>query len=173
MQSDEELVRAEKGGELAAFAKLVVRYETSVLSVAMAILHDVEAAQDAAQETFLTAFTQLTALRQPAAFGAWILKIARRTAIRSARRNRRYHPLSLHIDPVSGQHIESVEEERDDLLQAVLRLPHKEQVVITLKYFDELSLEAISSITGQPVGTITKQLTRARRRLRKWLGDAT
>jgi RNA polymerase sigma-70 factor (ECF subfamily) len=57
------------------------------------------------------------------------------------------------------------------VLAAVLRLPKHEQLALTLYYFEGHSVKAVSQITGQPVGTVTMQLSRARARLRRMLKE--
>lgn len=59
-----------------------------------------------------------------------------------------------------------------ELLEAVGRLPDHEQLAIVLHYFEAHKVETIARMTGQATGTITKQLSRARRRLEQWLRKA-
>ena len=55
-----------------------------------------------------------------------------------------------------------------DVLDQVVRLPEPERQAVLLYYFDDQTVDHISRATGRSVGTVTKQLTRARRRLRQW-----
>lgn len=59
-----------------------------------------------------------------------------------------------------------VRSDAEDLLEAVARLPDHERVVVGLRYFDGHAVNDIAAITGRPVGTVTKQLSRAIKRLR-------
>ena len=79
---DADLVRAVLAGERTAFPELIARYQRAACAVAWPVLHDRHAAEDAAQEAFLTAYLQLPRLRDPAAFGGWLLRIARQKAAR-------------------------------------------------------------------------------------------
>ena len=56
-----------------------------------------------------------------------------------------------------------------DLAAMIARLPRQECVVVTLKHLNELPIAEIARITGRPVGTVTKQLSRAYTRMRPWL----
>ena len=89
MQSDRELVDAVLAGDKARFADLVRRYEPLVRVAVVAIVQDMHLAQDVAQEAFLAAYRKLHSLRDRSRFGPWILKIARREAYRSSRRQNR------------------------------------------------------------------------------------
>lgn len=57
----------------------------------------------------------------------------------------------------------------EQVLKAVLALPRQEQRVVMLRYFKGHTVRDIATILDRPVGTVTKQLSRARARLRKQL----
>ena len=85
-QSDAELVQEILDGNKQAFALLVARYERPVRAVAISIVKSSHTADDIAQEAFVRAWEQLPKLRNPKVFGPWMMKIARRRAIDSLRR---------------------------------------------------------------------------------------
>src|SRR3954451_7677694 len=102
MQTDAEIVRAVLSGDREACAALVARHERAVWATAWRVLRDDHAAADAGQEAFLRAFHRLGDLRRPEDFGVWLLRIARREAIRLARRRARDPRRSLDeagVDP--------------------------------------------------------------------------
>jgi len=68
VQSDADLVEAVLGGDRASFEVLVRRHERAVLGVALGILRDFHAAQDAVQESFVAAYEQLGTLRDAPRF---------------------------------------------------------------------------------------------------------
>lgn len=171
MRSDSELTEGVLGGEPAAFAELVRRHERAVYGVALAVLGDHHTAEDAAQETFVMAYEKLGSLRNGSAFGAWVLRIARRHATRLARRRPRFQTIEATDPESAGGRDGQLDEELQGLLRALVELPPHEQRVLTLKHFDGYGVQAIAQITGRPVGTITKQLSRAYARLRDRLGE--
>ena len=65
-----------------------------------------------------------------------------------------------------------LDEEKERLLAAVVRLRESEKQAVMLRYFDGYSVKEVAEITGRSVGTVTKQLSRAHRRLRVLLGEA-
>src|SRR5690349_6230032 len=84
---DRLLVAASVAGSREAYDELVRRYRGAVILVCWKVLGSREAAQDAAQEAFVTAFRQLRQLKDPARFGPWLCTIARNGSRRAARRD--------------------------------------------------------------------------------------
>ena len=84
-QSDAQLVQETLTGSKEAFALLVARYERSVHAAALCIVKKAHPADDVAQEAFVRSWQQLPTLRNPEAFGPWLIKITRRCAIDSLR----------------------------------------------------------------------------------------
>lgn len=170
---DADLVRATLGGDRGAFAGLVRRYERAVRATSLAVLKDSHLAEDSAQETFVRAYSELRRLKDPAAFGGWLLGIGRRTALSHLRMRRSPQPLHM-ANIVSAPAEPPKMDERDRLvLAAVTRLPDSEQIAVYLRYFESMDVTEVARATGRPVGTITKQLSRAHRRLRGWLRKET
>ena len=56
-----------------------------------------------------------------------------------------------------------------DMTGLIGRLPEQECVVVSLRHLDEMAVAEIARVTGRPVGTVTKQLSRAYARMRGWL----
>jgi len=168
MPSTEELVRSAQVGDASAFAELVRRYERVVIITAHSVLGDFHAAQDAAQEAFALAYGNVRQLRRAAAFGPWVLRIARREA---SRIQRRAHGQPAHQDTAcpSAQREIDWTQLYEDVVRQLARLPEHERIAVVLRYVDGRSLKEIADATGRPVGTITKQLSRAIQRLRAWL----
>jgi RNA polymerase sigma-70 factor (ECF subfamily) len=170
MLSDAEIVRAVLAGDREAFASLVTRHERAAWATARCILRDDHAASDAAQEAFLQAYHRLSSLREPARFGFWLLRIVRREAVRLARQRSRHTTRSLaevNRDPPDDmQPSARLSNDSEAVLAAVTRLPVHERLVLVLRYIDGLSVAEIASVLGRPVGTVTKQLSRAIARLK-------
>ena len=159
-------------GDRASFAELVRRHQRTVVATAWQTLGDYHAAQDAAQEAFVAAYRKLGTLRDPSRFGPWVLTIVRRTALRIARRRRpRPEPLERAGDPPGPDEADPLDEDLQRLLEAVARLPDHERVVVVLRYLEGHSVASIAQMTGRPVGTVTKQLSRAVTRLKASLEE--
>ena len=171
-QSDSTLVKAVLDGDREAYGCLFERYERSIQAVALAVLGDHHAAQDVVQESFITAYEKLGGLRKGSSFGPWIRKIAKHEAIQMGRgmlKRKNVMQLAMQSSVVSNDG--RIDEPNRRLLNAVMRLPKHELVVVMLRYFDGHSIKMISKITERPAGTVTMQLSRAHTRLHKWLKE--
>ena len=171
MRSDAELVEAALQGEREAFGVLVHRYRRAACAAATDVLGDPHAAQDAAQDAFVAAYEKLGALRTGSAFGPWVVRIARRRALDMVRRQRPAVSLERTGDPPDCRGNGQLDEPSRLVLAAVMALPPHERRAVMLRYFEGLAVEEIARIAGRSVGTVSKQLTRARERLRKRLKD--
>lgn len=168
LRSDQELVEAVLAGDRSSYGQLVERYERAVRAVAMRVLGDPDAAQDATQEALVIAYRRLSTLRNRAMFGLWLLRITRREAVRLGRRRVKTEPLHDRPDPHADGRLAA---DAEELLHAVDRLPGHERLAVMLRYFEGQGVAEIARVTGRPLGTVTKQLSRAHERLRKWLKE--
>jgi RNA polymerase sigma factor (sigma-70 family) len=172
VQSDAEITSMVLNGEKQAFAVLVERYERPVRAIALNVLGDYHRAADVAQDAFFKAYEKLPGLRKPSSFGPWLMKITRRCALDLARRA----PKEASLEPEVAAAIEGPEvrldRDKQTLLAAVAKLPKAEQQVIMLRYLGANSVKEVARIVGRSVGTVTKQLSRAHKRLRKILKEA-
>ena len=169
MRPDEEVVKAVLDGDAEAFAELVGQYAPLVRAAVLSTVTDRDAAEDVAQDAFLTAYRHLARLRDPAAFGGWLLRIARREAARQGRRKEQGTSRPPANEPTDPAEACWLSERSHLVLREVARLPRREGHVIMLRYFGDHSVAEIARMTARPVGTVTKQLSRARERLRRRL----
>src|ERR1044071_5293681 len=91
--TDAELVRAVRHGDKRAFVEIVARHQAMVCGVALGILGDFAASEDAAQEAFLTAWRKFHDLREPERLRAWLAQIACNGSLGQLRRQRDHDPL--------------------------------------------------------------------------------
>ena len=85
MESDAELVRRVRRGDVEAFGLLSRRYEKSALAVALARISDLHLAEDVVQEALLLAYRAIETLRDDAKFGPWLMMILRRQIVDAVR----------------------------------------------------------------------------------------
>src|SRR5437870_2060166 len=90
---DAELVHAVRQGDKRAFVEIVSCHQAMVCGIALGILGDFAASEDAAQEAFLTAWRKFHDLRQPERLRPWLAQIARNAALGHLRRTREHEPL--------------------------------------------------------------------------------
>ena len=171
---DDRLVALVTAGDQAAFATLVERYKRPVYTLAYRLLGNGADAEDAAQETFVRAYTRLSTYQPGGRFGSWLLAITSHWCIDFLRRRRAVSldaiqsTLSL---PASGDLPETLalRSERQREVQAWLAsLPESYRLVLVLRYWHELSYDDISEAIGEPVSTERMRLFRARQALGKF-----
>lgn len=171
-QPDEStLINRSMRGDHQAFAQLMERYAGAVFNLAYRMLGDASEAEDASQEIFLRAYTNLERFDQARKFSTWLLSIGSNYCIDRLRR-RRFAWLTLDDavaavpSPARGPERSALErEERDAVQQALLRLPPVYREIAILRYWNDLSYEEIVQATGLPESTIKTRLHRARRML--------
>lgn len=170
MVPDTELVARARLGDLEAFGQLVERGERSLLAIALAKVGNFHEAEDVVQATLLLAFRRLETLRDDGKFGPWLMQIARCQAVEAVRS--RHTPATIPVNGPEGRSVDDSDTqskiEHEHLLTLVARLPEHEGMLIGLRYFDGHSMAEIAAISARPLGTVTKQLSRAIARLRSW-----
>src|ERR1700752_1602907 len=90
---DAELVFAARRGDKRAFVEIVARHQAMVCGIALGILGDFGASEDAGQEAFLTVWRKIHELREPEHLRAWLAQIVRNAALGQLRRKRGHEPL--------------------------------------------------------------------------------
>jgi RNA polymerase sigma-70 factor (ECF subfamily) len=173
LASDAQLVARVRLGDVEAFGRLAERYERSLLAIALAKVRDFHEAEDVVQATLLVAFRRLGTLREEGKFGPWLMQIARSQVVEAVRARR--IPASVPLKGPDHHHHHDGDDgntqiriENEHLLSLVARLPQHERILIGLRYFDGHSMAEIATISARPLGSVTKQLSRAIARLRSW-----
>jgi RNA polymerase sigma-70 factor, ECF subfamily len=166
LHGDAELVDRARAGDRDAFAELVKRYERLVIAEAVNQLRCPEDARDVAQDVFVIAYRRLNSPWGPRRFGPWIMRIARNTALRYRKQRCRRSHESIPEQFPDRCGISPSDNDLDSMLQCIARLPAQERVVLMLRYVQGMTTEQIAGVTGRPIGTVTKQLSRARQRLK-------
>ena len=160
-------------GDADAFHELVLRREAGVRDLLRRLSGDAALADDLAQQTFVQAWKALPSLRQSAAFGGWLRRLAVNTWLQHLRRGR------LQEDPLNEAHAETLTDdpflaersaERIDLVRALSRLRPAERLCVVLAYGEGLSHPEIAETTGLPLGTVKSHVLRGGQRLKALVG---
>lgn len=170
MSSDAELIDRALRGDVDAFGQLVGRYERTLLAAALAESRDLHVAEDVVQATLLLAFRRLSTLRDKGKFGPWLMQIVRRQVVDAIRSRRVPATIPLETTEPPGAEDANLQAwiDNEHLLGLVARLPEHERILVGLRYFDGHSMAQVAAISARPLGTVTKQLSRAIARLRSW-----
>jgi RNA polymerase sigma-70 factor (ECF subfamily) len=180
--TDEEdfvLVQRLARGDQQAFMTLYDRHAARVHALTLHILGDGMLAEEATQDTFMKLWGRARLyLAERGSFLAWLLTIARRTALDRLRLEGRRPMLSDANDPddawpgIPDQSQDPDEARWRSLHFAVRALPHEQQVVIEMAYFQGMSQSEIASELGWPLGTVKTRLRAGMQALRKqWAQD--
>ncbi|HEX7045483.1 MAG TPA: RNA polymerase sigma factor [Burkholderiales bacterium] len=171
--ADDELVARLRAGDASAYEPLMRRYNRRLYRVARSILRDDDAAQDAIQEAYVRAFTQLESYRTPGNFGAWLTRIAVNEALMRQRKDRRYTALEGADDTDEAatpllsaagtpEELAAGGELRRLIEAAVDRLPDGFRTVFMLRAIEQLSVEETAASLDIPVATVKTRFHRAR-----------
>ncbi len=164
--ADEALVIAARSGDRAAFSRLYESLAPVVHSVLVSRLR-VRDADDLVQEVFVTAWRRLADLRDPAAFVAWVLSIARNAAAAAARGRHPHSPLSDSVPAPSDAAPDTGECGR--VLTAIRSLPDAYRETLTLRLVAGLTGPQIAACLGMTHGSVRVNLCRGMEMLRKCL----
>lgn len=163
--NDELLRRFVKDNDEAAFEAIVQRHGPMVLAVCRRVLSDGHDAEDAFQATFFILARRASAIRNPAALGAWLHSVAVQVSTRARKarcRRDRWQVLTEHEvgrnDPADVE----MRELKPVLDEEVERLPEKYRSPVVLCYLEGLSNTEAAEQLGWPVGTVKGRLARAR-----------
>lgn len=175
--TDDALVVRILDGDTAAFVILVERYKRPVYALAYRLLGNATDAEDAAQETFVRAYTRLTSYQPGSRFGSWLLAITSHWCIDSLRRRRavsldaategRGEPGTPARTEEQPEMLALHREQQREVGEWLAGLPDPYRSVLELRYWHDLSYLEISETTGLPVSTIRMRLFRARQLLGK------
>jgi len=167
---DQELVNRAKQGDKDAFTTLVVRQGDRLYAVAFRILRDASRAEDAVQQTFLTAWRDLRRLRDDDRLEAWLYRLLVNACYAELRHTRRWQPgLRVITDPEVGPSTEDPQVSvalRDELERAFRRLPGEQRAVLAIHHYLGLSGDEIAATLGLPPGTVRSRLHYARQQMR-------
>ena len=173
---DATLVERSRNGDLDAFNQIVRRYQLRVYNLAARILGDRTAAEDIAQDTFVSAYKALARFRG-GSLRAWLLRIASNLCydrLRSAKRrpeqslDEAMESPGFHVpsrDPSPEQQAIS-RELHDHVQRAILGLPFDQRNTIMLVDVQGLSYEEAAEAMDVSMGTVKSRLSRARAAVR-------
>ena len=158
-----DLIVAARAGDVAAYGRLVRATQAMAPAVALNVLRDPAAAEDAVQEAYLRAYRTLRDLEDPPAFPGWLRRIVITVAL-NLRRVRRVTLLSL--DDVPGMPVLDESEtrwsdsQRQRLAAALLALDAEERRICDRRYYGGWSLGRLAEAAGTTETTMRKRLQR-------------
>jgi len=167
---DRSLIDRARNGDLDAFETIVRARMDAVYRLTSAILGDEADARDAAQETFVLAWREMSRLREPDKFEAWLQRVAvnaARMTLRARGRRRIREIPSSQVDVLAG-HVATDGTAGADAARlgvALERLDVDQRAILVLHHLDGRPLAELATILDIPVGTAKSRLFAARRAL--------
>jgi len=175
MTTDQEasIINQIIGGDTQAFSVLVDVYKDLVFTLAIRMLKNREEAEEVSQDTFIKIYKALPKFKGESKLSTWIYKVAYNTCLDQIKKNnRRYDEVA--IDSFSENQIKTLDnaldaleekEQQKTIQECLQQLASKDSFLLTLFYFEELSLEEISKVVNMEANTVKVNIHRARKRL--------
>ena len=160
-------------GNARAYAFLVEKHKEMVFSIALKILHNREDAEEIAQDAFVKAYQSLPGFKNEAKFSTWLYRIVYNAAISKVRKKKLElsqlddSTINNYSEDINGSNVLFMDgPDQFELLQKALKsLPEDENVIVSLFYQNDHSIEDISAITGLTVANVKVKLHRIRKKL--------
>jgi RNA polymerase sigma-70 factor, ECF subfamily len=175
---DIELIRASQNGDLDSFNELVRRYQKMAYNLAFRMLGDSQAAEDATQEAFFSAWKNIRRFKG-GSFKAWIMQITA-NACRDQLRRLKRRPVvaleSLPYDPpaVSTELPEDYairKETGEHVQRGLATLSYEQRMSVILCDIQGLSYEEVAEVMGCSLGTVKSRINRGRCHLRDYFAE--
>ena len=172
-------VAAAARGDRSAYERLVYDHQRLVATISLAIVGEVAASEDVAQEVFVAAWRGLPRLRNPASFLPWLRQMTRNRAHKILEARMRRRELRARDDSAETLIASAVDpqpradarlvgaEEEAALREALEALPDESREILTLFYREGQSVRQVAELLGLAEDAAKKRLSRARARLRE------
>jgi len=165
---DEILVMDSQDGNAKAMEMLVSRWQKRLWQHAHRLTGDTEAAWDITQQSWLAIIKGLRKLHDPANFKAWAYRITTNKSADWIKRRQKQRQKETAIDEVQEARDRRNEVESDSGLRELLeKLDIRKRAVLSLYYFEQLSIAEIGSALKIPAGTVKSRLSNARKELKE------
>jgi RNA polymerase sigma-70 factor (sigma-E family) len=154
-----------------AFRDFVETRSPGLLRTAYLLTGDRGLAEDAVQATLGRVYVSWDRIRALEAADAYTRRALVREVSSWRRRRRVTHVLTAQVPERPTSSTPDASEDRDEIRNALLRLPPRQRAVVVLRYFDDLAEADVASLLGISTGAVKQHTSRALARLRAVLND--
>ena len=171
--SDQHLIKRLKEGDKPAFRSLIEQYKHMVYTLALRIVKNDEDAEEVAQDTFLKVYQSIGSFKGDSKLSTWVYRIAYHRSLDYLKKNKR-KPRTTQLEweeitntqmaEMTWDHMEALEK-REIIQAALIHLPGEDGVILSLFYFESLSLKEIAAVLNITINTVKVRLHRSRKRL--------
>ena len=185
-ESEADLVRGARRGDLQAYDQLVKRYQERIYATIYHMTSNHEDANDLAQESFIKAFQALKSFKGGSSFYTWLYRIAVNKTINFLKQRKNRLHMSLNDIDFNAEHDPDVmaliseqtprraaglTELQEKLNAALMKLSEPHRLVVVMHDVQGLSHEEIAEAMDCNVGTVRSRLFYARQQLQGYLAD--
>ncbi|MCR1158120.1 sigma-70 family RNA polymerase sigma factor [Clostridium botulinum] len=175
----QDTIRRCKLGDKVAFQELLQTVEKKALATAYFLSGKRGIAEDILQETYMKCFMEIDKLKDPEAFKVWFFRILVRTGWKMSKKQSMLVPTDItsenealfYNEKQNEENIIDTYEIKHIVKSAINNLSENLKTVVILYYFNDMSIEEISKVTGCFKATVKSRLFYARGALKKQLGD--
>ena len=183
--TEAEIIKKLKEGSEKAFRDLVSTYQKMVVNICYGIVHNIEDAEDVAQDVFIEVFRSVSGFRGDSKLSTWIYRIAVNRSINYLRDHKRRSNLKsldetvdssksaiseLFYESASDPQKEMENIQRSKILYAAIgTLSKNQRIAFTLNKYEGLSYKEISEIMGLSISSVESLMHRAKKNLQKRL----
>ena len=169
---DRDLVAQTLAGNQEAYRELISRYRNAVYGIVLGYVDSFDHAEDLAQEAFIRGYYRLHTLKERDRFGGWLRRVVENLCRMEIRRKRILPMGDIDVDRIPDAVSNPEEtfernETRQQVFDALDRLPQKEREAVTLYYLDGERVANVSSFLGISQNAVKARLHRARKTLRQ------
>lgn len=169
-------VLAARAGDRGAFEHLITACRQTVTGIALAIVKDLDASEEVAQDVFIYIWQQLGSLREPASFLPWVRQITRHRSYNYLRDNKVKQKvvgeeaetlLENFADPTASiQDVLEREQQKIIMQDFISQLPDDSREIVLLYYREEQSSQQVADLLGLSDANVRKKLSRVREQLK-------
>lgn len=161
--NDADLVEKVKSGDKSGFNKIILKYQKQVYRFARRLLNEHDDADDVTQEVFIRLYNSFGDFRGDSKLSTYIYRITYNLCLNHIKKKNRFQKMNVSIELESNltsgddanPEYDFVEKEKQIIIkEAYESLPEKQKAVFNLRFYENLTYEEISKITGKSVGGI-------------------
>ena len=183
--NETEIIDRLKQGNESAFRELVDSYRQLVVNACFGLLHNIDDAEDVAQEVFIEVFRSIDKFRADSKISTWLYRIAINRSLNFMRDNKKLRWFRSLNDAVGSKkemlnqmvsdHSDTPEFDMEHCQRALLlheaidSLPEKQRVAFTLNKYEDLTYKEISEVMKLSVSSVESLIHRAKKSLQKKL----
>lgn len=161
MMSDDDIIRLYRDGQKErAFSEIVGAYSERLYWYVRRFVCSHEDADDLVQEIFIKVWAALPSFREDARLLTWMYRIATNESLNFLRKQKVRAALTFRS--IDAEMEKKIDDDpyfdgsgvQRELMKAVRKLPQKQRVVFSLRYFEDMKYEDIAQLTGTSVGAL-------------------